>query len=131
MFYRTEAFFLASPKARAWASSGDKRHVAKPSWGEKTLAYNELRRLLQGGQSQNAVKQALGLAGTDAAKLWNFLKAYISTDLNYRDTSQLLVVNALYNNWVQDQNDIFIAHAVLTLVNATKNRSESVLKFLP
>lgn len=94
-------------------------------------AYNELRRLLQGGQSLNAVKQALGLAHSDAVKLWNCLKGYISTDLNYRDTSQLLVVNALYNNWVQDQDDIFIAHAVLTLANATKNRSESVLKFLP
>jgi hypothetical protein len=43
----------------------------------------------------------------------------------------MLVVNALYSSWVQDQNDIFIGHAVLTLVNATKNRSESVLKFMP
>jgi len=43
-----------------------------------------------------------------------------------------LVVNALYNSWVQDStNDVFIAHAVLTLANATKTRSESVLKFLP
>ena len=94
-------------------------------------AYIDLRRMLQVGQRENAVKQALGLARSDAAKLWNFLKAYISTDLSYRDTSQLLAVNALYNNWVQDQNDIFIAQAVLTLMNATKSRSESVLKFLP
>ena len=106
-------------------------YAIKTTEREIENAYNELRRLLQGGQGLNAVKQALGLARSDAAKLWNCLKAYISTDLNYRDTSQLLVVNALYNNWVQDQNDIFIAHAVLTLVNATKNRSESVLKFLP
>ena len=106
-------------------------YATKTTECEIENAYNELRRLLQGGQSQNAVKQALGLAHSDTAKLWNFLKAYISTDLNYRDTSQLLVVNALYNYWVQDQNDIFIGHAVLTLVIATKNRSESVLKFMP
>lgn len=106
-------------------------YAIKTTEREIENAYNELHRLLQGSQSQNAVKQALGLARSDAAKLWNFLKAYISTDLNYRDTSQLLVVNALYSNWVQDQNDIFISHAVLTLVNATKNRSESVLKFMP
>lgn len=106
-------------------------YAIKTTEREIENAYNELHRLLQGGQSQNAVKQALGLARSDTAKLWNFLKAYISTDLNYRDTSQLLVVNALYSSWVQDQNDIFIGHAVLTLVNATKNRSESVLKFMP
>src|SRR6202166_4825178 len=104
-------------------------YAIKTTEREIENAYNELHRLLQGGQSQNAVKQALGLARSDAAKLWNYLKAYISTDLNYRDTSQLLEVNALYNNWVVGQNDIFIAHAVLTLANATKNRSESVLKF--
>jgi hypothetical protein len=58
-------------------------------------AYIELHRLLQGGQSHNAVKHAVRLARLDAAKLWNYLKVYISTDLNYRDTSQLLEVNAL------------------------------------
>ena len=94
-------------------------------------AYIDLRRMLQLGQRENAVKQALGLAKKDVSRLWNFLTAYVSTDLNYRDTSELLVVSALYNNWVQGQNDIFIGHAVLTLVNATKTRSESVLKFLP
>lgn len=94
-------------------------------------AYIDLRRMLQLGQGQNAVKQAVGLAGTDSTRLWNFLRAYTSTDLNHRDTDPVLVVNALYSNWVQDQNDVFIAQAVLTLVNATKNRSESVLKFLP
>ena len=93
--------------------------------------YRELSRLLQGGQGALAVKQAICLAKIDATGLWNLIKTYLSTDLNHRDTSELLVVSALYNNWVQDQNDIFIAHAVLTLVNATKNRSESVLKFLP
>jgi hypothetical protein len=106
-------------------------YAIKTTEREIENAYNELRRLLQGGQRENAVKQALGLASSDATELWKFLKAYISTDLNYRDTSQLLVVNALYDNWVQAQTDIFIAHAVLTLANATKNRSESVLKFLP
>jgi hypothetical protein len=93
--------------------------------------YRELSRLLHGGQGALAVKQALYLAKIDATNLWNTLKAYVSTDLNYRDTSELLAVNALWNNWSHNQKDIFIAHAVATLANATKNRSESVLKFLP
>jgi len=94
--------------------------------------YRDLNRLLTSGQAALAVRQALALAKVDAGELWKFLKSYGSTDLNYRDTDHLLVMNALYNSWVQDStNDVFIAHAVLTLANATKTRSESVLKFLP
>ena len=94
--------------------------------------YRDLTRLLNGGQIVYAAAAALGLAKYDAAELWRFLKSYASTDLNYRDTQHLLVVDALYNNWIQDPtNESFIAHAVATLANATKTRSESVLKFLP
>jgi hypothetical protein len=106
-------------------------HAMETTKNEIENGYRELSRLLQGGQGAFAVKQAFHLARIDANSLWNSLKAYVSTDLNHRDTSQLLVVNALYNNWSQDQQDIFIAHAVLTLANATKNRSESVLKYMP
>lgn len=94
--------------------------------------YRDLIRLLNGSQGAYAVRAALGLAKVDAAELWKFLKSYASTDLNYRETEHLLVINALYNSWVQDpSNAVFIAHAVLTLANATKTRSESVLKFVP
>jgi hypothetical protein len=94
--------------------------------------YRDLNRLLTGGQNTYAVKAALGLAKIEAAELWKFLKSYASTDLNYRDTEHVLVVNALYNSWVQDPTStVFIAHAVLVLASATKNRNESVLKYLP
>jgi hypothetical protein len=94
--------------------------------------YRDLNRLLNGTQGAYAAKAALGLAKIDAAELWKFLKSYASTDLNYRDTDHLLAVDSLYNSWVQDPtNAFFVAHAVLTLANATKTRSESVLKFLP
>ncbi len=94
--------------------------------------YRDLNRLLNGAQGAYAVRAALGLARIDAPELWKFLKSYASTDLNYRDTEHLRVVDALYNSWVQHPtNTVFIAHAVLTLANATKTRSESVLKFLP
>ena len=68
--------------------------------------YRDLNRLLNGTQGAYAVRAALGLAKIDAAELWKFLKSYASTDLNYRDTEHLLVVNALYNlsyaeNWRQ------------------------------
>src|SRR5260370_17629920 len=95
-------------------------------------AYRDLTRLLNGSQGAYSVRATLGLAKIDAAELWKFLKSYASTDLNYRDTEHLLVVNALYNSWVQHPtNTVFIAHAVLTLANETKTRSDSVLKFLP
>jgi len=94
--------------------------------------YRDLTRLLNGSQNAHAVTAAFGLAKIDAAELWRFLKSYASTDFNYRDTQHLLVVDALYNSWIQDPtNESFIAHAVATLASATKTRSESVLKFLP
>jgi hypothetical protein len=94
--------------------------------------YRDLNRLLTSCQSALAVQQALRFTNVDATELWRFLKSYMSTDLNFRDTNHLLVVNALYNSWVLDPtNDAFIAHAVVTLANATKTRSESVLKFMP
>jgi len=95
-------------------------------------AYRDLTRLMHGSQIAYAVTAALGLARHDAAELWKFLKAYASTDLNYRDTDHLLVLDALYNSWIQDPtNEAFIAHAAAILASAAKTRSESVLKFLP
>ena len=94
--------------------------------------YRDLTRHLTGGQIAYAVTAALALAKHDAGELWKFLKVYASTDLNYRDTDHLLNLHALYNSWVQDPtSEVFIAHAVAILANATKTRSESVLKFLP
>jgi len=106
-------------------------HAMRTTQNEIDNGYRELGRLLQGGQGALAVKHAFYLAKTDATSLWNFIKAYVSLELNHRHTSELLAVNALWSNWVQDPSDIFIAHAVLTLANATKNRSESVLKYMP
>jgi hypothetical protein len=65
---------------------------------EVEKAYIDLGRMLQLGQSQNAVKQALGLAKVDSKRLWNYLRGYASRGLNYRETPPLLVVNALSNN---------------------------------
>jgi len=107
------------------------KYAMETTKNEIENGYRELSRLLQGGQGALAVKQALRLAEIEPTSLWNFLKAYVCTELNHRDTSELLAVNALWNNWSHDQQDIFIAHAVATLAKATKNRSESVLKFLP
>ena len=94
--------------------------------------YRNLIRVLGGTQPAHAVSAALNLAKVDVENLWKFLKSYASTDLNYKDTQPLLVVNALHSNWVQDpKNDVFLSHAVATLANATKNRNDSVLKLMP
>lgn len=93
--------------------------------------YRDLTRLLNSGQAKYAVDAALGLEKVDVYELWKFLKNYASTELGFRDTDHLLVLNALHTSWIHDtSNTIFIAHAAATLANATKARSESVLKFL-
>jgi hypothetical protein len=107
-------------------------HALETTKHEIDSGYNDLTRLLNSGRGKYAVDAAISLTKVDANELWKFLKNYASTDLNYRDTEHLRVLDALYNSWVQDPtNAVFVAHAVLTLANATKTRSESVLKFLP
>lgn len=54
---------------------------------------------------------------------------YASTGVNYRETNIVPVVNALRNNWQSYKDNAYIAHAVLTLINAQKN--DSIAKFLP
>lgn len=92
--------------------------------------YRNLRRHLDGTQPAYAVTAALGLAKIDAIELWQFIKSYGTTATNYRETSHLLVLDALYNSWVQDPtNSAFIAQAIATLANLSKVNGESVLKF--
>jgi len=75
------------------------------------------------------VKQAITWAKDNADDLWSFLTLYASTDVSYRETNTVLVVNALRNNWQSYKDNVYIAHAVLTLINAQKG--DSILKFLP
>src|SRR5260370_32009210 len=94
--------------------------------------YRNLHRTITGGQVNPAVILALKFIKIDKDELWKFLKSYASTDINYRDTEPLVIVNALYNNCQHDQeNDAFVAHAVAVLASATKTRNDSVLKFMP
>jgi hypothetical protein len=94
--------------------------------------YRELRRHLVGNNAIYAVRAALGLAKIDAAALWKFLKNFAIEEVNHRETNHLLVLDALYNSWVQNPtNPAFIAQAVATLANLTKVNGESVMKFFP
>ena len=94
--------------------------------------YRDLTRHIIGNNVIYAVRAALGLAKVDAAALWKFLKKFAVEEVNHRETDHLLVLDALYNSWVQDPtNLVFVAEAAATLANLTKTRSESVLKFIP
>lgn len=86
-------------------------------------AYRNLGRMLTSGQKENAMKQAVRLVNQDASRLWNYLRAYPSTGVSFLETTPLLAVNALWNSWAQDHQDVFVAHAVLALVQATKGNS--------
>jgi hypothetical protein len=86
-------------------------------------AYRDFQRMLQIGQIENAIKQALGLLKQDPTRLWNYIRAYTSKEINYRDTTSLLAVNALWNNWKEENDFSFVVHAVLILVNLPKESS--------
>src|SRR5258706_2843943 len=102
------------------------------SRSELENGYRELRRHLVGNNTIYAVRAALGLAKVDAAALWKYLKNFAIDEVSHRETDHLLVLDALYNSWVQDStNPVFVAQAAATLANLTKTRSESVSKFLP
>jgi hypothetical protein len=103
-------------------------YAIKATEKEIEQAYIDFRRLLGLGRSYEAVKHALRLAEQDPKQLWNFLTLYTSTDVNYRETTPLLVVSALRSNWENENNTVFIAQAVQVLLNAPK--SDSVVKFL-
>jgi hypothetical protein len=92
-------------------------------------AYIDFRRMLTLGRSHDAVKQAIKLAKLDANTLWGFLLHYTSSEVNHRENEPVLVVNALWNNWLSTRKDVFIARAVLVVVNAPK--TDSIAKFLP
>jgi len=86
-------------------------------------AYRDFQRMLQIGQRENAIKQALGLLKQDPTRLWNYIRAYTSKETNYRDTTSLLAVKALWNNWKEENDLSFVVHAVLILVNLPKESS--------
>lgn len=107
-------------------------YALETSRSEIENGYRELRRHLVGNNTIYAVRAVLGLAKIDAAALWKFLKNFAIEEVNHRETNHLLVLDALYNSWVQDPtNPAFVAEAAATLANLTKTRSESVLKFFP
>jgi hypothetical protein len=90
---------------------------------EVTEAYRNLDRMLNGGDKEHAMKAAIRLADQDPRRLWNYLREYSCLRISVEETTPLLIVNALSENWAQDQKDVFIARAVLELVQATKGNS--------
>ena len=78
---------------------------------------------------QEAVKQAIRLASQNEVRLWNYLREYASLEVNYRETTPLLVVKALSDNCQEEKSPVFVAQAVLTLVHAPK--VDPIAKFLP
>ena len=95
---------------------------------EIAQAYIDFHRMLTLGRSREAVKQAIGLASQDEVRLWNYLREYASSQVNYRETTPLLVVKVLSDNWQAEKRTVFLAQAVLTLVHAPKG--DSTAKFL-
>lgn len=90
---------------------------------EMDSAYINFNRVLKTGQSVEAAKLALKLADVDSTALWNYLKLFTSTETNYKETTPLLVVKALHDSWLDDQQDAYIVHAVLTLSEGPKMSS--------
>lgn len=96
---------------------------------ELERAYADLRRLLQLGRVHEAIRQAILLAKSDSRRLWDYLREYASVEVTYRETTPLLVVKALSDNWQATEAPVFIAHAITALIGAPKG--DSIAKFLP
>lgn len=89
--------------------------------------YIDLRRMLYTGKAATAAPHAVRLAKNDDVRMWKFLREYTSTDLAYKETNPLLVVHALHQSWLLDNNEAFLVHAILILAEATK--AESALNY--
>lgn len=89
--------------------------------------YIDLRRMLNTGKTVEAMKLAVNLAKIDDARLWKFLREYISADINYKESTPLLVINTLHESWMIDNNPSFLVQAILILAGAPK--TDSALNF--
>ena len=105
-------------------------HAIKTTQNEIDNGYREPEARLahQGGQGALAVKHSFYLAKTDATspmELYQSLRKPRAQPSTHQRANSERPVEQLA--WCI-LSDVFIAHAVLTVANATKNRSESVLK---
>jgi replication-associated recombination protein RarA len=87
-----------------------------------------LQKCIRRGDEYQAVYWALELEGFNGRMVWNRLRAIASEDIGLADPLATLVVDVLEKNYadaVRRKNDayrLFLAHAVLYLSKAPKNR---------
>jgi len=96
---------------------------------EVTQTYASLKKAIRRGDPKGAVTIAQGLLVENAGELWTFLKAAASSEVSHTNQQTAVFVKALFDNWMLDQNPVFVVHAVLALSDAPKGTS--AMDYLP
>lgn len=90
---------------------------------EVAQSYASLRKAIRRGDDKGAVTIAQGLVTGNVGELWRFLKAASSSEVSHTNQQTALIVKTLFDNWMLDQNPVFVVHAVLALAEAPKGTS--------
>jgi hypothetical protein len=97
---------------------------------DNSLVFNNLKKAIRTGQQKTAIMIALTLIGADAKDgmaLWSALRASASEDISYTEGHLVMLVRALFNNWMHEKKPAFIVHAILALCEAPKGTSAADL----
>jgi len=90
---------------------------------EISQTYISLKKAIRRGDPVASVTIAKGLLETNVGELWRFLKASSSSEISYANQQTAIFVKTLFDNWMLDQNPVFVMHAVLALADAPKGTS--------
>jgi len=90
---------------------------------EVAQTYASLKKAIRRGDPKAAVTITQGLLVGNVGELWRFLKAAASSEVSHTNQQTAVFVKALFDNWMLDQNPVFVVHAVLALSDAPKGTS--------
>jgi hypothetical protein len=90
---------------------------------EETQTYASLKKAIRRGDPKGAVTIARGLLAGNPGELWRFLKQAASSEVSHTNEQTTVLVKGLFDNWMLDQNPVFVVHAVLALTYAPKGTS--------
>jgi replication-associated recombination protein RarA len=80
-----------------------------------------MQKSIRRGLEEDALYWAGEFFGTRPHGLWKRLRVIASEDVGIAATSVVMTVRALYENWKQDNDFLYTAHAVILLVRAKKS----------
>jgi replication-associated recombination protein RarA len=80
-----------------------------------------LQKSVRRGLEEDALYWASEFHSARPENLWKRLRVMASEDVDFREYHIVPIVRALYENWKQDNDFLYVAHAVIVLVRASKS----------